>query len=52
MGSASFRTGASGTVGSYFRPGPTGFHETSKLGIGLHVSCVHRSFASILRGAS
>ena len=48
MGSGAFITGAPGTSGSYFMPEPMGFQVTSKFGMALHVSCVHRSFVRII----
>ena len=47
MGSGCFMTGASGTIGSYLMPVPMGFQDDSKKGIGLQVSCVHKSRVSI-----
>jgi len=48
MGSGAFITGVPGTSGSYFMPEPMGFQVTSKFGMALHVSCVHRSFVRII----
>ncbi len=47
MGSGCFMTGASGTIGSYLMPVPMGFQDDSKKGIGLQVSCVHKSRVSM-----
>ena len=48
IGSGALSTGASGTSGSNLMPEPIGFHVLSKLGIGLHVSCVQSSCESLL----